>query len=443
MSYTKSLETLALEALAKKEYTGQKPGLQRIRKTLAALGNPQDNFQAIHIAGTNGKGSTSAMLNSILVAAGLRVGFYTSPHFLDCRERIRINNTLITKKDLENTLKIIFATANAEQLTYFEILTVAAFQYFAEQKIDILICEVGLGGTFDATNSIKNKLLNVITSIDLDHMEFLGNNISKIAAEKAGIIESKVPTVVFTGHKDADEVIKNRCQEKNSPHYFSRRAFVARDLGIDWKNRKQLLDYRGIYSNHKNIKLNILGKHQISNASLALACSEILQKNYLYKISNQAIYDGLKNVSWPGRFEIRKLSSPPATIILDGAHNAAGAKTLQKLLLSSPYPKKKLTLVINILQGKEYKKICKILRTVVDSVIILKLNSERALPQEILRHELAKYFPESKIWSIANFAELFKAEKLKPLVKNRVICVAGSLYAVGEAVRYFKKFSAI
>jgi dihydrofolate synthase / folylpolyglutamate synthase len=437
MNYIKQLDILAKKGYSR--HQSHKPSLARIRKMLRALGNPELSFPVIHVAGTNGKGSTAAMLHSILVAAGYRVGLYTSPHFIDCRERIRINHELISASDFERALAAVFNQLMVGELTYFEILTAAAFVYFAKKKVDFVVCEVGLGGRFDATNAAKNKLLSVITSIDIDHAEILGKEIKTIAAEKAGIIQSKVPTVIYTGHKAADVIIAAKAKVARSPIYFLGRDFSAKDEKIDWRKRMQFFSYNGINAEYKNIAFNLLGKHQVRNASLALAAIEILRDKY--DISDHAIFRGFKAVTWSGRFEIFDVAikqrcgvqSRQIQVILDGAHNVAGAKALADLLLTSPYAKH-LTLVMSMLSDKDYRKTCRVLSEVAKEVVIFKANSSRALDPEILKREWSKYLSSKKIFVIDRFPQLFSL-----LRRNfNALCITGSLYAIADAIAYFK-----
>lgn len=437
MDYIKQLDVLVKKGYS--QHQAHKPSLERIKKILHALGNPELGFPIIHIAGTNGKGSTAAMLHSILVAAGYRVGLYTSPHFIDCRERIRINHEVISISDFMQALAAVFDQPMVDELTYFEILTAAAFVYFAAQKVDFVVCEVGLGGRFDATNAAKNKLLNIITSIDIDHAEVLGKEIKAIAAEKAGIIQSKVPTIVYTGHKTADIVVAAKARELQSPICFLGRDFLATDVGIDWVKRVQFFNYNGINAEYKNIALDLLGKHQVRNASLVFAAIEVLREKY--DISDHAVFTGFKNVKWHGRFEMFDFvikhgcgeQSRHIQIILDGAHNVAGVKALADLLLASPYAKH-LTLVMSMLSDKDYRKTCKILSKVAKDVVIFKANSSRALDPDILKREWHKYLPEEKIFVIDKFSQLFT------LLRGDVntLCITGSLYAIADAIAYLK-----
>lgn len=491
--------TAQLNSLASKEYTGAKLGLTRVRQALRELGNPHDRFPTIHIAGTNGKGSTAALLYNVLMAAGFRVGFYTSPHFLDYRERIRINEQLIPQRQLKQVLAATFSTSVGGELTYFEVLTVAAFKYFADAKIDVLVCEVGLGGRLDATNIIKKPLVSIITSIDYDHTEFLGNSLAAIAHEKAGIIKRGVPVVVNTGHRAADEVIKERCAKLKVRPYFLGKDFGCRKAGvaIDWKRKEQRFSYFGIKNNCVDVRLQLLGAHQVRNASLALAaleligdklelilselCNEFCSRRsrpavlaartktrggnvtvHHLGINEQTIRRGLQQARWAGRLDIRENIVLPQTqnsgkcsgkssgdrhhdksggdkaksalikrtVILDGAHNAAGAKVLRTVLASSPYTKTKngIVVIMSVLRDKNYRAICRQLQHIASKVIVFTAHSARALPGETLRGEWLKYLPENKVLLAPGLASSFHLLQKG----DKVICVTGSLYGISE-----------
>lgn len=421
-----------LNILAKKEYIGLKPGLMRIKKVLKSLGNPENIFPIIHIAGTNGKGSVAAMLNSILIAAGYKVGFYSSPHLINYRERIRINNKLIANKNFNKWLGLVLKAPAAHKLTYFEIITALAFAYFAAEKVDVVVCEVGLGGRFDATNVAKNVLVSCITSIDFDHKEYLGNTLSTIAFEKAGIIKNNVPVVVYTGHIVADNVIKQVAARKKAQMYFLDKNFFYKSLFVDWHKLQQVFSYYGTENVYQNLWFNLLGEHQVRNAALAIACLEIINKTF--KVSENAVRKGLIQVTWPGRFQIEtwKINNKKVDIIIDGAHNVAGAKVFKSTLLNSPYAKHKLTLVMCVLRDKEYEKIIAVLNELVKKVLIFSPESLRGLPLQNLRKEWEKYLAKNKIVELENFSEF--SDYLT--TKDKLVAISGSLYAVSEALKY-------
>lgn len=425
-----------IKKLAKKKYSGQKIGLDRVSQVLHLLDNPQNQYPVIHIAGTNGKGSTAAIIHSILQTASYKSGLYTSPHFVSCKERIRINDQLISDTNLELCLAKVFSIPASAELSYFEIMTVTAFYYFANKKIDFLVCETGLGGRLDATNVVKNKLVSIITSIDFDHTEILGGNLAKIAYEKAGIFLQEVPIVTNTGHAVADKILQEQSSLKNCPIFFYGRDFFSQNPITNWQGLKQTFSYHGIDNNYPQIELTMLGEHQIINACLALASLEIIKKHY--PLSDQSIYKGLKNASWSGRFEIQKLQyqDKSLTFVLDGAHNAAGSIALQKILVASPYAETNLVFVMNVLRDKDYQSICHNLSQLAKKVIILQIDNQRALETNILSKEWQKYLPLSKIHIANHFNEIFNFLDNQDIS----ICVTGSLYVVAEALRFLKNF---
>jgi dihydrofolate synthase / folylpolyglutamate synthase len=375
-----------LDLLAKKEYTGTKLGLGNIRTVLRELNNPHDCYPSIHVAGTNGKGSTSSFIANILAAAGYKVGLYTSPHFLDCRERIRINGKLITQQKLRQVLDAIFATniARAGELTYFELLTAAAFKYFADEKIDLLVCEVGLGGRLDATNILNKKLISVITSIDYDHMEFLGNTLPQIAHEKAGIIKRGVPVVVNTGHAVADQVVREQCQKQHATPYFFGKEFSYKKLVMNWHDKEQVFSYYGIKQSAQKkpqsqvpmqqlsalqqqrrqrqniwhqLHIKMLGNHQLRNASLAIAAIELITRSSSktsrnYVVTDMALRQGLAQTFWIGRIDIREnvvlpLSTAAQNNCADintnindnSVNNVTGVNDLPPHMAAAPHPR--------------------------------------------------------------------------------------------------------
>lgn len=425
--------------LSRKEYTGQKPGLGRIRKLLDFLGNPQDSCPVIHVAGTNGKGSAAAIIHSVLVEAGYRAGLYTSPHLVDFRERIRAGRQLIPLCFVEDTLKSIYKKRKnlLDSSSYFEVMTAVAFKYFAAKKVDFAVCEVGLGGRFDATNIVTNVQVSVITSIDFDHTEFFGSSLRSIAREKMGIIKKNVPLVMYSGHRETDRLIFKEAVRKNSRVYLLGRDFKCAFMEIDWKKNKMQFSYRGIFNVYPDVSLGLIGKYQLNNAGLALAATELLGKNF--EIPEKALLEGAKKVSWPGRFEIvdycykrRKLS-----VILDGAHNPAGISVLIDTLGISPFrdEKGKVVFAVSILKEKNYRLMCRMLSGIAGKVIIFRANTGRALEPRILADEFRKYLPAADLIMADNLEKVFQyaGENARPF------CITGSLYALGDAMRYLKR----
>ncbi len=391
----------------KELYSLDKPifklGLKHIRVLLKKLNNPEKNLRCIHVAGTNGKGSVCAMIFSILTNAGYKVGMYTSPHLKKFNERIRINSKLITDKEIaEYYLKIKPFVTNQ---SFFELTTAIAFLYFREKKVDFVVLETGLGGRFDATNVVK-PLVSVITNVDFEHTEFLGNNIKQIAYQKAGIIKSKVP-VVTAAEGIGLQTIKNVSNNKNS------KLIIINNKKIKKKN------YGFNINNYKNIKLkNLNGKFQIENANIAIKTIEILNQNYKLKINKKNIINGLKNTKWPGRFQYINKNT-----IVDCAHNPSGFKVLVKELKNLNY--NKLILIVGFSNDKDIKTISKIIKA--DKVVITKSSNIKALEPKIIK----QYFNNSII--IKNPKQALNYAK-KLAKKDDLILVAGSIFLVGEVI---------
>ena len=317
-------------------------GLAAITELLSRLGNPQKSYKTILIAGTNGKGSTAAMTASILCRAGYKVGLYTSPHLVDVRERIVVNGKKISRKEFGRIVGYV-KDKKKQYVTYFEFLTAAALVYFQRQKIDIAVLEVGLGGRLDATN-VCNPLVSVITNIAFDHMDYLGNTLESITREKAGIVKRKGICVTAVKQEKVLEVLKNVCRQRQAKLCC---------LGSDIKIKKQKngsLNYRGLHRNLKNLIIPLQGDHQLSNAALALATIEFIEKKG-FSVDDTAIYAGLKNTHWEGRLEV--LKNDPC-FILDGAHNPAGISALCRSL-KNDFSYRRLILIFGALADKNYR----------------------------------------------------------------------------------------
>ena len=376
---------------------GSKLGLGNIKNLLKKIGNPEKNLKCVHVAGTNGKGSVCAMVYSILQKAGHKVGMYTSPHLEDFRDRFLINNKKISKNDIVRYfLKV---KKFIDEQTFFEVITAMAFLYFNEKKVDFLVLEVGLGGRLDATN-VVNPLVSVITNVDIEHTDFLGKKIEKIAYEKAGIIKEDIPVV--TGAKSKPLlIIKKICKKRNS------QLFV---------NKK-----------YKNLKLNLNGTFQLENASVAVKAI-VLNQYYQLKISKKNIKNGLKNINWPGRFDFIKKN-----ILVDCAHNPAALKALVKELTNLKKEKKykKLILIIGILSDKDIKKMVEIIEPFSDKIIITKPENPRS-EEPIIIKKFVKNKNQVKI--IKNIKNAVKyAEKI--VEKKDLILVTGSCFVVGEVMK--------
>ena len=320
MNRLQSLETL-----------GIKFGLENIRKLLAELGNPEQHFPSILIAGTNGKGSVGAMLEAVCVKNNLRTGYYLSPHLVDVRERIRVNGQKISEEDFATCLDKVFRAMDNISLTptYFEALTAAGLLHFMETKVDCAVVEVGLGGRFDATNAIVQQL-SVITGIGLDHEEYLGNTLESIAAEKAMISKSSVPMVIGHLPEEAGKVVAEMCARTESPFY---EVDLSNIVDTRLENGFPVFFYRPW---NRLIRVSLRGRHQIHNAAVALLVSDVLEE-MRWNISRDSVVEALQDVKWPGRLELVPGQDPP--VLLDCAHNPMGARALAQFLEDMQWPK--------------------------------------------------------------------------------------------------------
>jgi dihydrofolate synthase / folylpolyglutamate synthase len=359
---------------------GSKLGLERMLQLCKALGNPQNTFKSIHVAGTNGKGSTSAFIYSILQEAGYKVGMNTSPHLVTFNERIKVNGNDISDSEINELIeeiRIVLEENNIET-TFFEFTTAMAFLYFARKKVDYAVIEVGLGGRLDGTNVITPEIA-VITNIGLDHVNVLGNTIEEISREKAGIIKERVP--VISGEKN--DVIEKICKERNCEYSIAETT---------------------------NLKLGLEGEHQKKNAGIAVNVAKMLD------ISPKAIESGLTKTKWPGRLQwVRK------DFLVDGAHNVEGMKYFVDYIKNIEGKK---ALLVSFSQGKNYKKMFSMVENLFDKIIITKGNFKPINPEDISKeHLIIENSQEALI-------ELEKFDGLK-------VC-AGSLYLIGDILKFLK-----
>ena len=431
---------------------GAKFGLENTFKLAALAGNPQDRLRFIHVAGTNGKGSTCAMLESIYRAAGLRVGLFTSPHLVSFRERIQVNRQLISEAEVvrlvEGLQPLLKQFPTDHHPTFFEVITVIALKFFAEQKCDLVIWETGLGGRLDATN-VVTPLASVITNIQFDHQQWLGDTLEKIATEKAGIIKPGVPVITTVEEPEALAIIEKTAREKNAPLV---KVGQASSLSPSEETNK--------LETGKMPVLPLPGAHQLINAALALATVETLQS--ITPVSAAAIRTGLETVSWPGRLQLVTLPKG-RRILLDGAHNVAGAKALREALsswsssfsLSSGTLKRELqragsdqpslgssgsawtgapdkfTLILGVLQDKDWRHICGTLAPMAARIFTVPVASERTADARELAAACRAANPTAEI---AVCDSLRRA--LDQAASDRFVVVAGSLYLVGEALEW-------
>lgn len=399
----------AVQFLYQLQWFGSRFGLENTRKLAALSGNPQERLRFIHVAGTNGKGSTCAILESIYRAAGLRVGLFTSPHLISLRERIQVNRTMIAESDvvrLVETLQSSFQQFSAEDHpTFFEAVTVMALRYFAEQKCDLVIWETGLGGRLDATN-IVTPLASVITNVQFDHQKWLGETLPQIAAEKAGIIKPGVPVITGVDDPDAFSILRQTALEKSAP-----------------LTRVEMTDESSVRESISVLPL--LGEHQRRNAALALSVVKVLQE--IISVSGREIQHGLASVQWPGRMQIHTKPSGQQ-FLLDGAHNVAGAEALAATL-KSLFPKARPTLILGILQDKDWAMICRILVPLAARVILVPVQNERTTAPEQLIDICRETNPAAEM-----LCQPSLANALSEVASDTFVVISGSLYLVGEAL---------
>ena len=400
---------------------GIKLGLDQVRALLAGLGEPQQRYGAIHIAGTNGKGSTAAMTAAILQAAGYRVGLYTSPHLVDFRERIRVNGTLISEEavtDLTERLRGLTPTDLAP--TFFEFTTAMALQHFADTGVDLAVLEVGMGGRFDATNVIE-PVASAITTIALDHQEYLGHTITAIAAEKAGVIKPGVPVVTGRLDQTAETVIASVASKRHAPLYR-----LGRDYRVTGETTADFT-YEGLDRRFDRLNCPLEGAHQVDNAVCALALVEIAARSGL-PISDEAVRAGLRSVQWEGRLEM--IDQEPA-ILLDGAHNPAAATVLADYLAAyrRNHPGARVMLVWGMMRDKDHRGFLTPLLPVIDELVLTQADIARAATVRELQTSLES-LPVPVHVAPFPIDALARARQLTS--PTDLICVSGSLMLVGD-----------
>ena len=411
----------ALTYIHSVNWTFCKPGLERITELCHALGDPQNKLRFIHVAGTNGKGSTSAMLASVLQSAGYRTGLYTSPYIRTFCERIRIDGENIPENTLATLVERIrpIAERMVDKPTEFELITALAFAYFAEQRCDVVVLEVGLGGRLDSTNVIENTVLSIITGIDFDHTALLGNTLAEIAKEKAGIIKTGRP-VLFGGDVGAAyDTVRNVAIEKNAPFFSVDRS--------SYKEREATLaGTRFDYSHYTDLHLPLLGAYQPYNATLVLTAIDLLNEGG-FSIDANAVYRGLSLVRWPARFEL--LSQDPI-IIYDGGHNPEGVRAAVESIRTY-FPGQRVNILSGVMADKDKDEMIETMKTVAAHAFAVTPNNPRSLAAKDYAAQLASHgIPAtayaSVIEGVSAAIESSKREGI-PL-----ICL-GSLYLYEEA----------
>jgi dihydrofolate synthase / folylpolyglutamate synthase len=410
---------------------GIKFGLANSVRLMELLGDPHRRFRALHIAGTNGKGSTAALLAGVLRAAGYRTGLYTSPHLVSFAERIRVDGVPIAEErvvELADRVRRRYqdlspaGAGEAMSPTFFEVTTAMAFTHFAEAGVDVAVVEAGMGGRLDSTNVIT-PLVSVITNIDLEHTEFLGGTLEQIAAEKAGIIKAAVPVVTGVVQPEAVRVIEQEAARQGAPVYRMPQDFGA---GRTSAGPPQRFDYRGIAQDLPDLTVALLGRHQVGNACLAVAAVECAVRAGL-GVPESALRSGLASAVWEGRLEL--LARKP-DLYVDGAHNPASAAVLADALQELRSGHSRLVLVLGILQDKDHAGIIAPLAPLADSIIVTRPAYARALDAAALADSVRRTHPDVAVAGTVGEA-IARARAQTP--PDGLIIVTGSLYTVGDA----------
>lgn len=421
----------ALQRLFSRNEFSIKLGLRNIRRLLQLMGNPQNRFPAVHIAGTNGKGSVASFTASVLQASGTKTALYTSPHLIDFRERIRVNGRRISKKEVLDGLARIDRLIQKENRkrknfipTYFEVVTALAFDTFARRKVEVAVLETGLGGRLDATNACR-PLATIITHIDQDHQAYLGNSLSSIALEKAGILKRKTPLITAERKKEIVRLFQRLALPKNVPLIqVPNHAghFVSNSL------EEETFDYAGEKWLLPDLKIQLLGTHQIENAMTALRALEELEKKG-FSIPENAVRVGLKKTCWPGRFQW--VPGQPG-LILDGAHNSDAVQTLLNTLHAKKM--KRPVFIFGMMKDKEIRKCLRLLSKVSRTFYLVEAKVPRAASVFLLEKELKRLRPKCKIYPVGDLGAALALARRSHRSDGSVLCLCGSLYLVGESL---------
>lgn len=408
---------------------GFKPGLERVEALLSGLGAPHQDLPTVHIAGSNGKGSTATILASILEKAGLRTGLYTSPEIFSFTERIRINGQDISLHELEEAVERIQPVVHQVSRsfgtpTFFEVLTALSFWYFHHQQVELLVMEVGLGGRLDATN-LCHSLMSIITNVSLEHTGILGHTLQEIAREKAGIIKRNQQVLTAAKSQEVVATITKRCQEMEAQLFLLGEDFSIISAGSPPPGQR--FHYQGGENQYSDLLLPLLGQHQLENAALAVKASDLLTQHH-FSIPEEALRQGLAAVQWPGRLEL--ISQDPA-ILIDGAHNPGGMESLAHFL-QHDMEYRHLYLLLGLLQDKDAHSIFQLLLPLATRVIVSKTQNQRARDPFQLAEVAREYSPfvlvEPDFQSALTLARSF-------LEKKDLLCITGSLYTMSLARR--------
>lgn len=406
---------------------GSKPGLERISELVKRIGSPDKKLKFVHIAGTNGKGSTCALIANTLTKAGYKTGMFISPYVLEFRERFQIDGKMIEKKELasivEEIYPIVVQMKNEDKIiTEFEFVFAIALIWYSRQNCDVVVLETGLGGRFDATNIIDTPLASVITSISLDHTAILGNSYEKIAFEKCGIIKPNGITIAYGEQKDGViDVIRKTANERNNKLFIANtNSVIKKSSSLDGSK----FDFRSDKLNMNDLKIPFIGDHQLKNAATALYTVKAL-KELGYNISENAIKEGFSTAFFPARLELFKRSP---IILLDGAHNPGGAEALSKAIKDNLSDKRKIG-IVGMLADKDINTALSMLIPLFDEIITVSPHNPRAMSSEKLAETVSKYC--KNVTALNDYKEAFE-KALNDADSSSAIVVFGSLYLAGD-----------
>ncbi len=416
----------ALEYLQNLTSLGWKLGLDKIRSLLKEIDNPHEKYKVVHVAGTNGKGSTSSMLASILKSAGYKTGLFTSPHLFYVGERIKYNGEPISQDELVEYIKRLQPSIKKYKTTFFESITAIALLYFADKKVDIAVVEVGLGGRLDATN-VVHSILSIITNISIDHTRQLGKDRESIAKEKAGIIKPNSICISNSTYKSVNSIFEKFCRVRQAKHISLTQLIDINNVKFREKFTCLDLKINGAY--YPQLKLSLIGEHQVQNGALAVAAANILNDKFL-PIKTDHIYEGLRHVQWTAR--LQTISSNPK-IVVDVAHNPNGILFLKKSI-KTIFKYKRLIIVMGIVKDKLYEDMVKQIAPLADLFIAVKANNRRSLSAAILGNAAKKY-SKNVVKCKTVQKGLFIA--LQETNKDDMILCTGSHYTVGEFITCF------
>lgn len=428
----------SLELWQQQEYTGLRLGLGRIRAFLAGAGSPERRFPVIHVAGTNGKGSTACMAAAILSSAGYRAGLYTSPHLQCLEERIQVDGQPVDAAVLRALARRHERAARQCGLTFFEFMTGLAFLHFARERVDAAVLETGLGGRYDATNVIARPAVTIITEIGRDHCGILGESVAAIAGEKAGIIKRGVPVVSGVSNPAARAVIGRTARQRRASLYRYNKEFSCDAGSMDWRRMRRRITYHGdditapeAGRGGLDMTLSLAGDFQVRNAALAVAACSIVRSSG-WHIADADIVSGVASARWPGRFDVRRIRNGgrTRTLVIDGAHNPQSAAVFARAWRASPWGRERMPFVFGMLGDKDYRGVVKILAPLMSEAIVVTVPSPRALPAADLARCFDGYRGRVRVAVASSVPAALGLARRHP-----VTAVAGSLYLAGAVLR--------